>query len=142
MRLWRGVELIVRRAIHAAGLRFRLHVRDLPGTPDIVLPRYKAVIFVNGCFWHGHDCHLFKVPSTRTEFWMEKISANRLRDRSVCAALCARGWRVLTIWECALRGPLRLPYDAIAELTTKYLHTSEEYGTIDFSGYHSADDFG
>ncbi|WP_202330989.1 very short patch repair endonuclease [Mesorhizobium sp. L-8-3] len=102
-------ELLLRRHLHAAGFRFRLHASGLPGRPDMVFPRYRAVIFVHGCFWHGHDCPLFKVPSTRPEFWSAKISGNRDRDRRTIARLRASGWRVLVVWECSLKGPGRIP---------------------------------
>lgn len=101
-------ELILRRALHARGFRYRLHVRDLPGRPDLVFPRYSAVVFVHGCFWHGHDCHLFRMPSTRADFWKDKIERNRERDRKNRAELFDRGWRVLELWECAMRGKGRL----------------------------------
>lgn len=97
-------EILVRSLLHRQGFRFRLQVRTLPGKPDLVLPRYHAVIFVNGCFWHGHDCPLFRLPGTRTEFWRNKIEANRCRDRRVREELLAAGWRVGVVWECALRG--------------------------------------
>lgn len=97
-------ELTIRRGLHARGLRYRLHDRKLPGTPDLVFPGRRAVIFVHGCFWHGHDCHLHKMPATNSEFWNEKIERNRARDAVSTASLVADGWRVLTIWECALRG--------------------------------------
>lgn len=96
-------ELIVRRALHKAGLRFRIHRKDLPGKPDIVLPKHHAIIFVHGCFWHGHDCRYFKVPQTRTEFWMSKISANKARDMKNSDALTASGWKVIVVWECDVR---------------------------------------
>ncbi len=102
-------ELILRRGLHALGLRFRLHRKNLPGKPDLVFPRYRAVIQVHGCFWHGHDCPMFKWPATRAEFWKEKITGNRRRDRAALAALHESGWRVLVVWECALRGPGRRP---------------------------------
>src|SRR3546814_8720017 len=73
-------ELLIRKALHAAGLRYRLHVKDLPGKPDLVFPRHRAVVFVNGCFWHRHDCHLFKWPATRQDFWREKIGRNVRSD--------------------------------------------------------------
>ena len=101
-------EIQVRKAMHAAGLRFRLHVRDLPGKPDLVFPKYNAVIFVNGCFWHHHDCHLFKWPRTRKEFWRAKIDRNAANDERAKAALSDAGWRVATVWECALKGKTRL----------------------------------
>lgn len=97
-------EIIVRKMLHAMGYRFRLHRKDLPGKPDIVLPKYRAAIFVNGCFWHGHDCHLFKWPKTREAFWREKIVGNAMRDRKKENELLAAGWRVAVIWECCLKG--------------------------------------
>ncbi|ATG18395.1 very short patch repair endonuclease [Ralstonia pickettii] len=97
-------EILVRSLLHRQGFRFRLHVRDLPGKPDIVLPRYHAVIFVHGCFWHGHDCSLFKWPGTRPAFWREKIGRNCANDHKALTTLLAEGWRVGIVWECALRG--------------------------------------
>lgn len=96
-------EMRVRQFLHRQGFRFRLHVRELPGKPDIVLPRYRAVIFVHGCFWHGHDCHIFKIPKTRTEFWQGKIARNRTNDEKSREKLLASGWRVGIVWECAIR---------------------------------------
>lgn len=96
-------EMQIRSLLHRHGFRFRLHVRDLPGKPDIVLPRYHAVIFVNGCFWHGHDCSLFKWPNTRPDFWRTKIETNRANDHKATEALLASGWRVGIVWECAIR---------------------------------------
>lgn len=96
-------EMIVRRGLHAAGFRFRLHDRKLPGKPDLVLPKYRAVIFVNGCFWHGHECAMFKWPKTREEFWRTKIERNRAVDIQNAERLTSSGWRLLTVWECALR---------------------------------------
>jgi len=97
-------EILIRRLLHLHGFRFRLHVRDLPGKPDIVLPRYNAVVFVHGCFWHGHECPLFKWPSTRPDFWREKIERNRANDNKAKEALLSAGWRVGIVWECVLRG--------------------------------------
>lgn len=96
-------EMAVRQALHHAGFRFRLHRKDLPGKPDIVLPRYKAVIFVHGCFWHGHDCRYFRIPGTRTDFWLGKISQNKSRDARTEEQLRAAGWHVFIIWECWIR---------------------------------------
>ena len=95
------------------GLRFRLHRKDLPGRPDLVFPKHRAVIFVHGCFWHGHDCPMFKWPQTRREFWREKIRKNKKRDRSAAALLLDGGWRVLTVWECALKGSHRRCLDDV-----------------------------
>ena len=97
-------EWLVRRALHARGFRYRLHSRRLPGRPDIVLSRFRAVVFVHGCFWHGHDCNYFRLPSTRPEFWQDKIQRNHANDARHHAALLAAGWRIATVWECALRG--------------------------------------
>lgn len=94
-------ELAVRRYLHAAGVRFRLHVTSLPGRPDVVAPKRQTVVFIHGCFWHGHDCAHGRVPAkTNTEFWAEKIAANRVRDGRKSTALRALGWHVETIWEC------------------------------------------
>ena len=94
-------EIRVRRALHAAGFRFRLHRKDLPGTPDIVLPRFKLCVFVHGCFWHGHrSCPKAHLPETRNEFWSKKISENKLRDRKMRRALEKEGWNVAVVWEC------------------------------------------
>lgn len=117
-------ELRVRRALHAAGLRYRLHRRDLPGRPDLALPRYRTVVFVHGCFWHGHGCHLFRQPATRPEFWQAKIEGNRARDAAAVAALTGSGWRVLTIWECALRGGGRLPEEQLQEASVRFIRSS------------------
>lgn len=98
-------EMLVRSLLHAAGYRFRLHRKDLPGTPDIVLPKRRIVIFIHGCFWHRHSgCRLFKLPATRTDFWSEKLQANAERDRLATIALEKLGWRVLCVWECSTRG--------------------------------------
>lgn len=110
-------ELLVRRLLHRMGFRFRLHVRTLPGTPDLVLARYHAVIFVHGCFWHGHACPLFRLPATRTDFWRDKISRNQKNDRKNRDALRASGWRVATVWECALRGRAADPERAVNQLS-------------------------
>jgi DNA mismatch endonuclease (patch repair protein) len=93
-------ELRVRRALHVAGFRFRLQRRDLPGRPDLVLPRYRVALFVHGCFWHGHDCRKGRRPSSNTDFWNAKLDANIARDAAAAAALTERGWTVRTIWEC------------------------------------------
>ncbi|MBF3441997.1 very short patch repair endonuclease [Burkholderia pseudomallei] len=109
-------EILIRSLLHRQGFRFRLHVRDLPGKPDIVLPRYHAVIFVHGCFWHGHDCPLFKLPGTRPNFWREKIGRNRANDHKAWTALLEEGWRVGIVWECALRGANKSSEDVARNL--------------------------
>ncbi|WP_426281241.1 very short patch repair endonuclease [Lysobacter soli] len=102
-------ELDLRRGLHALGYRYRLQDRSLPGRPDLVLTKHKVAIFVNGCFWHGHDCPMFKAPKTNSDFWARKIAQNRVRDAAMIAALRSLGWRVLTVWECAQKGPRRVP---------------------------------
>ncbi len=96
-------EMIVRRALHRAGYRYRLHVKNLPGEPDIVLPKYKTVIFVHGCFWHCHDCKNFKWPKTRREFWQKKIKGNVERDKLHYEDILKLGWKVLVMWECEIK---------------------------------------
>lgn len=97
-------EMIVRKFLHANGFRYKLHDKSLPGKPDIVLPKYKTVIFVHGCFWHGHkNCRYFKLPQTRKDWWLNKISKNQLNDRKALRLLRTDKWRVLTIWECRLK---------------------------------------
>lgn len=125
-----GPERVVRRALHARGLRYRLHSKDLPGRPDIVLPKYRAVIFVHGCFWHGHHCHLFKIPATRPEFWSGKIDGNVQRDKRNTKLLLESGWRVLCIWECAIKGRNRLSPDELAISAISWLGGTESCGDI------------
>lgn len=102
-------ELRLRSGLHRAGLRFRVHQRGLPGRPDIVLRRYSAVVFVHGCFWHRHEgCSNSVLPKSRRQFWRDKLTANVVRDRRQVKQLRAAGWRVLVVWECALRTPAEL----------------------------------
>ena len=119
-------ELAIRSALHGRGLRFRLHSPNLPGRPDLVFPKFRAVIFVHGCFWHGHNCHLFKWPRTRSEFWKEKIHSNIDRDQRHLLALRNDRWRVATIWECALKGRTRLPVETLAERCAAWLMSEEQ----------------
>jgi DNA mismatch endonuclease, patch repair protein len=97
-------EIEIRHGLHRLGFRYRLHSRNLPGKPDMTFAQFRAVIFVHGCFWHGHDCKFFRLPGTRTEFWRAKIDRNRARDVSVKRQLADKSWRHLVIWECAVRG--------------------------------------
>ncbi len=97
-------EMLVRRFLHAHGYRYRLHVKDLPGKPDIVLPKYKTVVFINGCFWHGHkDCKYATIPKTKTEWWQNKINGNIENDKKKNAVLKKNGWKIITIWGCKLK---------------------------------------
>jgi DNA mismatch endonuclease (patch repair protein) len=118
-------ELILRQGLHRLGFRFRLHDRRLPGSPDIVFPKYSAALFAHGCFWHGHSCHLFKLPSTRTEFWLAKITRNQLADTAANAALLGEGWRVGVVWECALKGRTRLPIDGVLGSCAEWLRSDQ-----------------
>lgn len=123
-------ELAVRKALHAAGFRFRLHAKGLPGKPDLVFPRYRAVIFVHGCFWHQHDCHLFKWPSTREEFWKSKIARNVVNDQRAVRQLLEQGWRIATIWECAIKGRTRLDQVDTMQRLAAWIKSSDETITI------------
>ncbi|CAN5330982.1 very short patch repair endonuclease [soil metagenome] len=97
-------EMTVRKFLHANGFRYRLHVKDLPGKPDLVLPKYNSVIFVHGCFWHAHEgCEYFKIPKTRTEWWKEKLFGNKERAEKNIQKLKEMGWNVIVIWECELK---------------------------------------
>jgi DNA mismatch endonuclease (patch repair protein) len=100
-------EWLIRSGLHALGFRYRLHNRKLPGKPDLVLSKYRAVIFIHGCFWHRHGCHLFKWPATRPEFWRNKLDGNHAHDQKVRAQLREAGWRVCIVWECMLKGKQR-----------------------------------
>jgi DNA mismatch endonuclease, patch repair protein len=103
-------EIAVRQALHAAGFRYRLHRVDLPGKPDIVLPGRRVVVFVHGCFWHSHPgCRRARMPSTRQDYWAPKLARNVARDQAAVKALAAEGWKVVTVWECELKDPARLP---------------------------------
>jgi DNA mismatch endonuclease (patch repair protein) len=105
-------EILLRSGLHRLGLRFALKSRLL-GKPDLVLPKYRTAVFFHGCFWHGHDCPLFKLPSTRPNFWREKIGRNRERDGHVLASLLADGWRVAVVRECAIRGTGKRPWETV-----------------------------
>jgi DNA mismatch endonuclease (patch repair protein) len=94
------IEVSVRKALHARGFRYRVDDRRLPGRPDIVLPRWNAVVLIHGCFWHSHDCGLCRIPSTRPDFWREKLAGNAARDERSRQTLLDRGWRVAVVWEC------------------------------------------
>ncbi|MDH2591534.1 very short patch repair endonuclease [Acinetobacter nosocomialis] len=124
-------ELLIRSLLHAQGFRFRIHRQDLPGKPDIVLPKYKAIIFIHGCFWHGHqNCRLFKLPASRTEFWEAKISKNQQNDLKAKELLLNSGWRICTIWECAIRRSKKDPV-ALMDILTTWLLGSERLQEID-----------
>lgn len=123
-------ELQLRHGLHAAGLRYRLHPPELPGRPDIVFPRHHAVILVHGCFWHGHDCHLFRMPATRAEFWTTKIRRNQERDERTRRTLLEEGWRVLTVWECAMKGPHRRDMPDVLARCLGFVNSTSRSGTL------------
>jgi DNA mismatch endonuclease (patch repair protein) len=125
-----GVEVMLRSALHRMGLRYRLHVRSLPGSPDLVFPRYRAVVFVHGCYWHAHGCHRSTVPRSSHGFWSEKFAANRLRDAKKEAALINAGWRVMTVWECTLRGKTARQPEEVAAAIRKWLRSSARHGRV------------
>lgn len=114
-------EILIRSLLHRAGFRFRLHVKDLPGKPDIVLPKFRVIILVDGCFWHGHGCHLFKWPGTRKTFWVTKIHRNMEVDREAIQGLKAAGWRVAIVWECSIKGRYRLDEKILTERLVRWI---------------------
>ena len=114
-------ETSVRKALHRRGYRYRLHNPKLPGKPDLAFTSRKAVIMVHGCFWHGHGCNLFKWPSTRELFWRKKINRNRDRDSEMQQALESLGWRILVVWECALKGRTRKPFEEVVDGVSLWL---------------------
>ncbi|MCX4187026.1 very short patch repair endonuclease [Methylophaga sp. OBS4] len=114
-------EIIIRKALHGRGFRYKLHDKSLPGKPDLVFPKYRAVIEIYGCFWHGHNCKKFSWPNTNEEFWKEKISNNRSRDSKNIHRLMQSGWRVLIIWECSINDRNRLLKPDLINLISDWL---------------------
>ena len=114
-------ELALRKGLHARGLRFRINRRDMPGVPDLVFPARRAVLFAHGCFWHGHDCHLFKWPKSRPDFWRMKINRNVERDEEVRRQLLTSGWRIGVVWECAMKGRTRQALDDVLDNCVAWL---------------------
>ena len=119
-------ELMLRKGLHALGFRYKLHDRNLPGKPDLVFPKYNAVLFANVCFWHAHDCHLFKWPKSREDFWRKKIGGNRERDKKIAAQLREKEWRILRVWECALKGRTKIDLGSVLELSALWLRGNEQ----------------
>lgn len=131
-------EMLLRRGLHAAGLRFRLHARDLPGRPDLVFPRFRAAVLVHGCFWHGHGCPMCRLPATRPDFWARKLEGNRARDRRTGEALVRSGWRVMIVWECSLRGPARRPLGDVLAQCAGFIRNGESYVELEGAWDHAA----
>lgn len=126
-------EMLIRRGLHGMGYRYCLHRKDLPGKPDLVLPKFKAVIFVNGCFWHGHDCPRFSWPKTREAFWRDKISGNKDRDLKSYKALERIGWRKAVVWECALKGKYKLEPETVLSALSEWLKSARLQLDIGYS---------
>lgn len=118
-------ELLIRKALHTRGLRYRIHDKSLPGKPDLVFRKYRAVVMINGCFWHGHDCHLFKWPSTRPEFWKNKIGRNREKDGEVRQQLSDARWRILIVWECAIKGKTRVDFNVLISRIEEWIASED-----------------
>lgn len=136
-----SIEVQVRKMLWHAGYRYRVNVKDLPGKPDIYLPKYNAAIQINGCLWHGHDCPQFVLPKTRTEFWRNKIADNVKRDLNKSLALQRQNIRLLIIWECALRGRGRIDNYYILTLLERWLSSNKALASIDKQGAKFQDSF-
>lgn len=133
-----GPEMTLRKALHRLGLRYRLHDKKLPGSPDIVFSRFKAVLFVHGCFWHRHGCKATTTPVTNKEFWLKKFADNVARDELYIKTLLGEGWRVAVVWECSLKGKDADP-DAVARRVREWLGSNEELELVqvDETGHSS-----
>ena len=129
-----AIEKRLASLLETLGLTYRVQDAALPGRPDFVLDEYRAVIFTHGCFWHRHACYLFKVPATRTAFWLDKIDKNVQRDHRDCALLQALGWRVLWVWECALRGRQKLTEEALCARLEEWVCCGGRFAAIDGQG--------
>lgn len=114
-------ELLIRKALFAKGFRYRLHSKLLAGKPDIVLSKYKVAIFIHGCFWHGHDCHLYRLPKSNSRFWAEKINKNKYNDTLVIEQLANVGWRIAVIWECSLKGRTKLDFEVLVDTLERWI---------------------
>jgi DNA mismatch endonuclease, patch repair protein len=125
-------EVMVRRALHARGLRFGIKQTRLPGRPDIVLPRWKVAIFVHGCFWHWHGCQLSKMPTSNRAFWKNKLAGNQDRDSRAQITIISMGWRVAMIWECSLRGQAaRAQFDAVMDELAQWIRDLPTVATFE-----------
>ena len=128
-------EIVVRKLLFSMGYRFRLQRKDLPGKPDLVLPRHEVAVFVNGCFWHCHECHLFKWPKSNPQFWKKKILGNRERDKRNTKSLRSLGWHVMTVWECAVRGKSDSQLESLAYRMSDWIESpAKRYRQKNFSG--------
>jgi DNA mismatch endonuclease, patch repair protein len=125
-----GPEKSLRYVLHKAGLRYRLHDRALPGSPDLVFPRFRSVIFIHGCYWHSHGCYKSTVPKSRNEFWAAKFCANKLRDRRNVQLLTEKYWRVMVVWECAITGKSAYSSAKLAARIYTWLNASKPFAVI------------
>lgn len=123
-------EIYIRKSLHALGYRYKVHDKGLPGRPDIVLPKYKAVIQVNGCFWHKHTCSLFKWPSSNKDFWRTKILNNKRRDVANKKKILSSGWRLLVIWECSLKRKNKIHQQKVIEIAEQWLESNSFFKEI------------
>lgn len=125
------LEIAIRKRLHAKGLRYRLHLKGLPGRPDIVFPKFKAVVFINGCFWHQHGCYLSVMPKTRSDWWKRKLTGNQKRDLLNYELLRAQGWRIAIVWECSVKGLRKVKkekkLDEIANKLMSFLLSGRKY---------------
>ncbi|EAA6221729.1 DNA mismatch endonuclease Vsr [Salmonella enterica subsp. salamae] len=126
-------EVLIRKSMHHLGIRYRLHDIRLPGCPDIVIPKYKTVVFVNGCLWHGHDCKRGRIPKTNTEYWNKKIKRNKNRDYENIMDLFIMNWRIIILWECSFRGLGRDKITLLASECYRFLKSNENYLELDLS---------
>ena len=126
-----GPEMLLRSALHKQGLRYCLHDRRLPGSPDLVFPRFHAVVFVHGCYWHSHGCYRSSIPKTRHKFWTKKFEDNRNRDKRNIESLLQNNWRVMVVWECALIGKNSLPAEKVARQVRIWLCGTNSIGKIE-----------
>ncbi|WP_145555313.1 very short patch repair endonuclease [Yersinia canariae] len=129
-----AIEVKLANILNLLGFSYKVQISELPGKPDFVIDDYRAIIFVHGCFWHKHNCHLFKAPATRTGFWLRKIQGNVKRDNDVIKRLTGDGWKVLVVWECALRGKYKLTDNDISARVEEWICSSEVNAQIDVRG--------
>ncbi|OKO99758.1 very short patch repair endonuclease [Xenorhabdus eapokensis] len=133
------IEKKIEKIIINLDVRYRKQVSDLPGKPDFVIDEYNSVLFVHGCFWHGHKCYIFKPPMTRRDFWLKKINRNISRDKAVVSSLIKLNWKVLIVWECSLTGKYRLSDKGLSERVEEWLCEDYLYAEIDNEGIHMGD---
>lgn len=131
-----AIETKLASILSSLGFSFRTQAKDLPGTPDFVIDEYRKIVFTHGCFWHHHGCYLFKVPATRTDFWMEKIGRNVSRDKETCKKLRSDGWHIMIIWECAIKGRQKLSIPELAQRIEEWICAGNNSVEIDIRGIH------